>query len=49
LREQLVEKDHFPFQRIFERDWKEKNLEELMADGRLKLTTKYQRDTVIRH
>ncbi len=49
LREQLVERIIFHFKEIFERDWKEKNLEELMADGRLKLATKYQRDTVIRH
>jgi lipoate-protein ligase B len=49
LREQLVERIIFHFKEIFERDWKEKNLEKLMADGRLKLSTQYQSDKVISH
>jgi lipoate-protein ligase B len=31
-RERLIEKLSFHFNEIFERDWKEKNLEELMVD-----------------
>jgi lipoate-protein ligase B len=41
-REDLVERIDFHFKQIFERDWQEKNLEELMADSRLKLSTKYR-------
>src|SRR5512139_1350408 len=48
-REELVERIIFHFKEIFERDWEEKNLEELVADGRLKLGTKYQSDKVISH
>jgi len=39
---EIDRQDQFPFQADFERDWKEKNLEELLADGRLKLSIKYQ-------
>ena len=47
-REQLIDKIGFHFRKIFERDWEEKNLEELMTDDRLKLSTPYQSNRVIR-
>jgi lipoate-protein ligase B len=36
-REQLVERIEFHFKQIFERDWEEKSLEELMVDSRLQM------------
>jgi lipoate-protein ligase B len=44
-RERLIERISFHFKQIFERDWKEKDLKDLIADGRLKLhqiTNKFQ-------
>ena len=48
-RERLIERISFHFKQIFERDWKEKDLKDLIADGRLKLSTKYKSDRVISH
>jgi len=36
-REQLIERIGFHFKQIFERDWEEKSLEELMVDSRLQM------------
>ena len=41
-RERLVERIGFHFTQIFERDWKEKNLQELMADSGLQIEMKHQ-------
>jgi lipoate-protein ligase B len=40
--EELVERVVFHFKQIFERDWEKKSLEELMADRRLKSSTKHR-------
>ena len=42
FRERLVERIGFHFTQIFERDWKEKNLQELMADSGLQIEMKHQ-------
>jgi lipoate-protein ligase B len=39
-RERLIERISFHFKQIFERDWEEKDLKDLIADGRLKLSTR---------
>ncbi len=47
-RERLIERVSFHSQQIFERNWQEKNIGELVADSRLELSTPYKNDGVIR-